>query len=96
MDSFAGPWRFRPGDRGLKVYDSQIDSRIFKYWKSIAPDVIEAERTRYWAVSFLRKSDILARIAHIRFVQNRIKWMRQRLINAAPGHHIAAEKEPHD
>src|SRR5438034_7792679 len=45
-------------------------------------------------MGLLGKMHILARIAHIRFVQNRIHRMRQRLINAAAGHHVAAEKKP--
>src|SRR5437773_4410294 len=44
---------------------------------------------------FLRKLEILACVVHIRFVQNRIHRMRQRLINAAPGHDVAAEKKTH-
>jgi hypothetical protein len=46
-------------------------------------------------VSFLGKSDVLPRIAHIRFVQNRVHMMRERLIDAASGHHVAAEKKAH-
>ncbi len=44
---------------------------------------------------FLGEMNILTRIAHIRFVQNRIHRMRQRLINPAPGHDVAAEKKTH-
>jgi hypothetical protein len=39
--------------------------------------------------------NIFTRIAHMRFVQNRIHRMRQRLINAAARHDVAAEKKTH-
>ena len=45
------------------------------------------------AVRFFGKIDIFTRVAHVRLVQNRINRMRQRLIDAAPCHHIAAEKQ---
>jgi hypothetical protein len=42
------------------------------------------------------KLNVIARIAHIRFVQNRIYSMRQRLINPAASHHVAAKKKAHE
>ena len=96
MNSFAGPWRFSRGDGGLQVYDSKVDLCSLQFLQSITPDIINSQWTPYGSVRFLGKMDILTRVAHIRFVQNRINGMRQRLINAAPRHHVAAEKKAHD
>src|SRR5205814_6648330 len=93
MNSFFRPWRFSRGNRGLKVCDSQIDLGAVQFAQRIAPDVIDAQWARYRSAGFLSKSDILARIAHMRLVQDWIYRMRQRLINAASGHHVATEKE---
>src|SRR5207244_12863141 len=95
MNPFAGPWRFSQRNGGLQVWDSKIDFGPFQFLQRIAPDVIERERARYRSVGFLRKMDILARIAHIGFVQNRINGMRQRLINSSPRHYVATEKQAH-
>jgi hypothetical protein len=43
-------------------------------------------------VRFLGKLEILACVPHIPLIQNRIRRMRQRLINAAARHYITAEK----
>jgi nickel-dependent lactate racemase len=47
-------------------------------------------------VRFLGEMNILTRIAHMRFVQNRIHRIRQRLINAAAGHYVAAQEKAHE
>jgi len=96
MDPFVGPCRFSRGDRSLKVYDSKIDCGAVKFLQRIAPDVVKWQWTWYRAVGILCQSNVIARIAHIRFVQNWIHRMRQRLVNAAPGHYIAAEKQAHE
>ena len=98
MNFLIGPGCFLTCDGRFQVYDSEIDRSPFQFLQGVAPDVIEAHRPRNWAVGFLGKSDVFARVANVRFVQNRIDRMRQRLIDAAPGHDIAAEKqaERHD
>src|SRR5438034_10354368 len=77
MDPFVRPCRFSRGDCSLKVYDSKIDCGAVKFLQRIAPDVIEWQWARYRAVGILCQSDVIARIAHIRFVQNGIHWMRR-------------------
>src|SRR5881394_1141645 len=96
MNSFYRPGRFSRGNGGLQICDSQIDPGAFQFAQRIAPDVIGAQWARYRSVGFLSKSDILARIAHMRLVQDWIYRMRQRLINAASGHHVATKKEAHE
>ncbi len=96
MDPFVGPWRFGRGDGGLQVCNSKINRSALELHQRMAPDVIETERPRYWSVRFLCKRDVLARVAHVRFVQMRVHRVGQGLINAAAGHHIAAEKKAHD
>src|SRR6266496_5182543 len=93
MNSFAGPRCFGRGDGSLEIDKSEIHLCVLQFSQRIAPDVIEAQWSRYRSVSFLRKIDILTRITHVRLVQNRIHRMRQRLINSAPGHDVAAEKK---
>src|SRR6266568_8682735 len=96
MNSFFWPWRFSRGDSVLQICDSQIDLGAFQFAQRFAPDVVETQRARYRSVGLLGKSDILARIAHIRLIQDWTYLMRQRLINAASSHHVATEKKAHD
>src|SRR5213078_4609986 len=93
MNSFAGPWCFGRGDGRIEIDKSEIDLCVLQPAQRITPDVSEAQRTRYRFVCFLSKLDMLTRDAHVRFVQNWIHRMRQRLINAAPCHDVAAEKK---
>jgi hypothetical protein len=93
MDSFVGPRRSSRGYGSLEVYNSKIEFGLIEFPECIAPDVIEAQGTGYRSVCFLGKLDILTRVAHVRFVQARIHRMWQRLINAAAGHDVAAEKQ---
>ena len=93
MNLFVWPLCLCGCNGGFQIHDSQIDGQVLEFLKRVAPDVIKAHRPLDRAVRCLGKIDICARVANVRFVQNRIHRMRQRLINAAPGHHIAAEKE---
>ena len=93
MNSFPWPRTLRRCNGGLQVYDSQVDLGPLQFLQRIAPDVIEVHWPWYGAVRFLGKIDILLRVAHVWFVQSWAHGMRQRLIDAAPGHHIAAEKK---
>src|SRR5206468_11884998 len=70
MNPFFRPWRFSRRDGDLQVYDSQIDPGAFQFAQRIAPDVIDAQWARYRSIGLLGKSDILARIAHMRLVQD--------------------------
>src|SRR5438046_9049198 len=93
MNPFFRPWRSSRGDSGLQICDSQINLGAFQFAERIAPDVVETQRARYRSVGLLGKSDILARIAHIRLIQDWTHRMWQRLINAASSHHLAAQKK---
>ena len=68
MNSLFRPWRFSRGNRGFKVCDSQINPGAFQFAQRIAPDVVGTQWAGYQSIGFLGKSDILSRIAHIRFV----------------------------
>ena len=56
---------------------------------------VSFDRSGYRAIGCFGKLDICARVPNIPLVQNRIHRMRQRLIDAAAGHYIAAEKKLH-
>src|SRR5438094_6889839 len=91
MNSLPWPGSLLRCDRGLQVYDSKVDLGPLQFLQRMAPDVIEGHRPRYRAVRFLGKIYIFLRVAHVWLVQNRAHRMRQRLIAAAPAHHVAAE-----
>ena len=93
MDSFVRPGRLDGRDGRFQINNSQIDRPAFQFLQRSTPDVIEGHRPRNRAVGFIGKIDIVARIANVGLVQNRIRWMGQRLIDAAAGHHVAAEKQ---
>lgn len=80
-------------DSGLQIHDSQIDIGISQFLERVTPNVVAAHRPLDRAVRILSKIDIFARVANAWFVQARIHRVRQRLVDAAPGHHIAAEKQ---
>jgi hypothetical protein len=57
---------------------------------------MKRQRPSYRSVSFLGESDVLTCIAHVQFAQNGIHGMRQRLIDSASRHYVAAQKKAHD
>jgi hypothetical protein len=94
VNCFARPLRRRGCDSGLQIDNPEIDADAFEFLKRLTPDVIEADWSLKCAVRFFGKIDIVPRVAHVRFVQNRIHRVRLRLIDAAACHHIAAQKHP--
>ena len=93
VNCFSGPVRLRRGDGRFQIHDPQIDAGIFQFLNRVTPNVVEAHRPRDRAVRILGKADIFARVANVWFVQGRIHRVRQRLVDAAPCHHIAGEKQ---
>ena len=96
MNSFIRPGGLGGGDRGFQINDPQIDFGLFELRQQITPDIIETYRSRDRPVRFLGKIDIFARVANARLVQNRLRRMRQCLIDATAGHDVAAEKQTHE
>ena len=93
MNCFVRPVCVGGRDSCLQIHDSQIDAGIFQFLERVTPNVVEAHRPRDRAVRILGKADIFARVANVWFVQGRIHRVRQRLVDAAPCHHIAGEKQ---
>lgn len=63
-----------------------------EFVEGVAPDVIEARRARNWSMRGLGERDVIARIGDARFVQDWVHGIRQNLIDASSGHHVAAEE----
>ena len=93
MNFFSETIRLCGRNGGFQIHDPQIDGGFAQFLERITPDVIEADRSGYRAIGCFGELDICARVPNIPLVQNRIHRMRQRLIDAAAGHYIAAEKQ---
>jgi len=77
-------------DAGFQVYDVQIRPAILEFGNRFAPRIPEVDGPRQRPVRVLGKRDVFVRRRNIRFVKRRLARPRQQLVDAAPGHHVAA------
>jgi hypothetical protein len=94
MDAL-GPWLVVAGDAGFQIDDAQLRLVRNECAECISPHVIKTRRHRNRGAATSRKFKVIARIAHLGFVQNGIGRMRKDLVDAAPEHDIAAQEQAH-
>ena len=93
VDALAGPCGAGGGDRRLEVDDAQVGLRTVECGQRIAPDGLGRQRHGDRAVGMLGQPQVVARIAYPVLVQHRIARLRQGLVDATAGHHVAGEEQ---
>jgi len=80
-------------DGRFQIDDARIRHDPLQLRQCIAPRVVESHGPLDRAIPALGQPDVVARIPNIGFVQPWIARMRQDLVDAAPGHHVAAQEQ---
>jgi hypothetical protein len=76
--------------RRFQIDDAQRRLPLLPRGQRGAPDIVETDRLRHGAVDSRGQLHITQRGMHAGLMQDGIAGMRQDLVDAAPGHHIAA------
>ena len=83
------------GDAGFEIDDTRIRLHAAKLAKRRPPDVAGTNAARDHAICGLGKLHVVHCRLYVAFVQDGVARMRQHLINATPGHNIAAQEQPY-
>jgi len=93
LDALAGPGLAAGGDGGFQVDDAEVRLMAIQFRQRIAPGIGIVHRQRQRAEALLGQGHIVARRFQISLVDARVGRMRQDLVDAAPAHDVAAEKQ---
>ena len=95
VDALARPGLLAGGDGGLQIDDARRRLRPRDLLQRVAPDVGVVHRPCDGAVGALGDLHVAERGAHVGFVEVRLARVREDLIDAAAGHHVAAQEQRH-
>ncbi|MNS89671.1 hypothetical protein D3C72_1236900 [compost metagenome] len=93
MHRLARPGVVAGGDGGFEVDDARPRRAAFQFRQGLAPRVFRPGGARNRSGLALGKAHVVECGMHIRFMQQRLAGMREDLIDAAAGHHVAAQEQ---
>ncbi len=78
----------------FEIDDARVGPGLFQFVEGGAPDIGRSHRPFYRAIGILRQLRILQCRLDVIFMKRRVARLWQYLVDAAPEHHIAAQKKP--
>ncbi len=87
------PGVFAASHAGFEIHDARVGRHALQLSQGISPDVRELDRARNGTIHLLGELDVRPGILDEPLVDQRIARVRQDLVDASPGHDVAAEED---